>query len=163
MPAVVCRCGAIRTGAVSRLTTILLLRVRYLVDQPNREPLLAEEILVTGFAHTLPSPSGRAAGGEGSKPWQWLRDDDALRLLAAQPDANSTLPEKQELVQTSLGLWNALQSDLQQRIRDRATELESSYKRVRKAISLAVRNLRVTPQFPPDLLGLLVLQPVVKS
>lgn len=163
MPAVVCRCGAIRTGAVSRLTTILLLRVRYLVDQPNREPLLAEEILVTGFAHTLPSPAGRAAGGEGSKPWQWLRDDDALRLLAAQPDANITLPEKQELVQTSLGLWNALQSDLQQRIRDRATELESSYKRVRKAISLAVRNLRVTPQFPPDLLGLLVLQPVVKS
>jgi hypothetical protein len=32
---------------------------------------------------------------------------------------------------------------------------------VRKAVSLKVRELTVKPQLPPDLLGILVLQPVV--
>jgi len=43
------RCGVIKTRAVSRLSTILLLRVRYLLNQPDRPPLLSEEVLVAGF------------------------------------------------------------------------------------------------------------------
>lgn len=144
------RCGVIRTRAVSRLTTILLLRIRYLLNQPQRAPLLSEEVRVMGFTTA-------ASGGR-----EWLGDGDALRLLAeAQPDANVPMPEKRHLVSATLEGWPALASTLQERIKARADELEKSHKRVRQAVSLRVRELTVEPQFPPDLLGLLVLQPMV--
>lgn len=168
------RCGVIKTRAVSRLSTILLLRVRYLVNQPDRAPLLSEEIVVAGFTHRLPSPpgrgaggegrssspSGRGAGGEGDQGRQWLSDADALRLLAAQPDANLAMAEKRELVEAALAEWPTLEPSVRERITARAAELEKSHKRVRQAVSLKVRQLTVTPQFPPDLLGILILQPV---
>jgi hypothetical protein len=145
------RCGVIRTRAVSRLTTILLLRVRYLVEQRERAPLLSEEVVVLG--HTSSAKHGTRT---------WLEDDEAYRLLAeAKPDANVPLPEKRELIQTTLDDWPALADDLHKRIAARASELEKSHKRVRQAVSAKTRSLTVVPQLPPDLLGILVLQPVV--
>ncbi len=147
------RCGVIKTRAVSRLSTILLLRVRYLLNQPDRPPLLSEEVLVAGFTH-----------GAGSGAREWLSDADALRLLAdARPDANLVMAEKRELVDAALGAWPTIESTVRHLITGRATELERSHKRVRQAVALKVRQLTVSPQFPPDLFGILVLQPVVKS
>ena len=183
------RCGAIRTRAVDLLTTLLLLRVRYLVEIPERPPQLAEEVLV--FGYRSPGIAEKA----------WLVDADALRLLAqARPDANLPLSEKRELVEVALeeigewrmangewggtgrpergasagplrqrptkppsGQWGGgpVQQAIRQRVKRRARELEESHKRLRKAVSLRVRELKVKPQFPPDLLGLLVLQPFV--
>jgi superfamily II DNA or RNA helicase len=150
--ATVARCGVIRTRAVSRLSTILLLRVRYLVDQPSLPTLLSEEILVAGFAE------GPANGQR-----EWLTEAEALRLLAAQPDANLPMSEKRELIGRALAAWPSLNSDLQRRIEARAAELEKSHKRVRQAAAMRGGQLTVTPQLPPDLLGILVLQPVVES
>jgi len=147
------RCGVIKTRAVSRLSTILLLRVRYLLNQPGRPPLLSEEVLVAGFTH-----------GAGSGTREWLSDADALRLLAgARPDANLGMAEKRELVDAALGAWPTIESTVRERITARAAALEDSHKRVRKAVALRIRELNVSPQFPPDLLGILVLQPVVES
>jgi hypothetical protein len=147
------RCGAIRTGTVSRVTTILLQRIRYLVNQPDRAPLLSEEVVVAGFSE------GKAPGRV-----EWLSDGDALRLLSdARPDAMIGMAEKRELLQAALKLWAALQPDIQERIQARAAELERSHKRVRQAVALKVRQLGVTAQFPVDLLGILVLQPIVRT
>jgi hypothetical protein len=163
------RCGALRTRAVNELTTVLLLRVRYLVEQPQARPLLSEEVLVLGFV------------GFGDDKTTCLDPADALRLLAeAKPDANMTLAEKRELVEralASLGEWSAMASGEQrvasggqrpgvpgyvrERLIQRARELEAAHRRIRQAVSLRVRGLEVKPQFPPDLLGILVLQPVV--
>ena len=145
------RCGVIRTRAVSQLVTILLLRIRYLLRLPDRPSLLSEEIHVMGF-------------GNGSAPGQenWLASDEALRLLAeARADENVPMPEKRELITAALGTWPVLDQSLRERIAARAAELEASHKRIRQAVSLRVRELRLVPQFPPDLLGILVLQPVV--
>ena len=102
--------------------------------------------------------------GAGSGALEWLSDADALRLLAdARPDANLVMAEKRELVDAALGAWPIIESTVHQRIAARSTELEKSHKRVRQAVALKVRQLTVSPQFPPDLLGILVLQPVVKS
>jgi len=167
--ATVSRCGAVRTRAVNELTTILLLRVRYLVEQPQARPLLSEEVLVLGFV------------GLGGNEARWLEARDALRLLAeARPDANLALAEKRELVEralASLGDWSAIASSEQraesggqrvgvpgyvrERLIQRARELEAAHRRIRQAVSMRVRGLEVKPQFPPDLLGILVLQPVV--
>jgi hypothetical protein len=144
------RCGVLRTKSVARLTTILLLRVRYLLEQPDRPPLLSEEVITKAFT---PQPGGNT---------QWLDDDDALRLLgAAKPDANVPMEEKRELVQATLDQWNTLEPALAEPIQQRAAALEQSYRRVRQSVELRVRGLALKPQFPPDLLGLLVLQPVV--
>jgi superfamily II DNA or RNA helicase len=140
------RCGVIRTTAVKNLTTILLLRVRYLVNQPQRAPLLAEEVLVTGFSESKSA----------------LDDIDAIRLLVeAKADANIPMSEKRELVEAALDTYRAFESVLESKIKHRSTELEKSHKRVRQAVSLRVRELSVAPQLPPDLLGILVLQPLV--
>ncbi len=144
------RCGVVRTRAVSRLTTILLLRVRYLVKQPDRAPLLSEEVCVLG-----------ASAGKNGKT-DWLSQEDALSLLAkAQPDANIPLAEKKQLIQAALEAWPTLEPSVRQWIALHAADLEQSHKRVRQAVSLRVRQLSVEPQFPPDLLGILVLQPLV--
>jgi hypothetical protein len=58
------RCGVVRTRSVAHLTSILLLRVRYLVEQPERTPLLAEEVQVAGYTGSAEAPA-------------WLSDDDA--------------------------------------------------------------------------------------
>lgn len=148
--AVASRCGVIRTHAVSRLTTILLLRIRYLVQQPERPPLLSEEVLVKGL---IERDGGR----------QWLPDAEALKLLAeARPGANVPMAEKRQLAQLVLNDWRLqIEPALHEPIQARAAELEQSHKRVRQAVSLRIRELKVEPQFPPDLLGLFVLQPMV--
>lgn len=160
----VSRCGAIRTRAVEALTTILLLRVRYLVEQPELRPLLSEEVLVLAFSEAGPADA------------IWLEPGDALRLLAeARPDANIPLAEKRELVERALasvgdweetaGEWgkdHPLRGAIRDRLARRAKELTDAHKRIRQAVSLRVRGLEVRPQFPPDLLGILVLQPAVQ-
>ncbi|MGC8795276.1 MAG: helicase-related protein, partial [Bryobacteraceae bacterium] len=112
--------------------------------------------------------------GAGQRDAEWLAAPDALRLLAgARPDANIPLAEKRELVAralASLGDWqrdqdwgrtHPVRRALRERVTRRAEELTEAHKRIRQAVSLRVRGLEVVPQFPPDLLGLLVLQPVV--
>ncbi|MFQ3634072.1 helicase-related protein [Roseiflexus sp.] len=153
------RCGVLRTHAVDRLTCLLLVRVRYLVEIPEQAPLLAEEVLVIGYRPLAEEVS-------------WLADGEALRLLAAAtPAANLSRYEKREVLEevlAELGEWRAdPQNPIQERIRERivrrAEELEERSKRIRRSVSLRVRSLRVAPQFPPDVLGLLVLQPVVQQ
>ncbi len=146
------RCGALRTRAVREFTTIFLLRVRYLVEQPQTRPLLSEEVLVLGAREI----------GRGSI--RWLDDGEALRLLVeAKPDANMPLAEKRELVQRALEAWPTLRHDVEGHVGRRAKALEESHKRIRQAVSMRVRELEVKPQLPADLLGILVLQPMVQQ
>ena len=145
------RCGVIRTRAVTRLTTIMLLRVRYLLEQPDRAPLLSEEVVAKAF-------TARAQ----ERAWPWLGDDEALHLLGdARADANVPMAEKREIVSSALKEWPAVETAFVGAIKQRAATLEQSYRRVRQTVGLRVRSLALTPQLPPDLLGLLVLQPVL--
>jgi hypothetical protein len=140
----------IRTRAVSRLSTIMLLRVRYLLEQHDRPPLLSDEVVATGITQ-----------GTHSEGVTWLTDEDALRLLAeARNDANVPMDEKRERAARALETWPTLDAGLRERIEARARQLEKSHTRIRKAVSLKVRDLSLDPQLPPDLLGILVLQPM---
>jgi hypothetical protein len=146
------RCGAIRTRAVERLTALLLLRPRFLLQQPNRPSLLAEEVQVLGWE--LYSD-------------RWLAPDRALELLEATPDANMPIAEKRELVAAALGEIRPLLStdggdnELRKALQERARELEEAHRRVRQSVGQPVRGLKVELHWPPDLLGILVLQPIV--
>jgi superfamily II DNA or RNA helicase len=143
------RCGAMRTRAVSRLTILYLLRLRFLIEQPDRTPLLAEEVQVIGHTGMAENPA-------------WLDQDQALTLLEkAHADANIGDEEKRELVSAALAGFEKLNAAIRQTIQGRAEALAESHRRIRQAVSLKVRGLTVSPQMPPDLLGLLVLQPFV--
>ena len=143
------RCGALRTRAVARLTTLYLLRLRFLIEQPDRAPLLAEEVQVVGHTGAADHPA-------------WLETSQVLKLLTeTQPDANIAVEERRELVATALRGWDKLDADLGDTLTRRAAELTQSHRRLRHALSLKVRELKVKPQLPPDLLGLLVLQPLI--
>ncbi len=120
------RCGVIRTRAVSRISTIMLLRVRYLLEPPGRPTLLAEEVVVVGATH----------GSRGGKI-EWLSNDEAPRLLAeARPDANVPMAEKHELIDATSNAGRLWKQEIRPDIEERAEDLEKSREHIRKAITL---------------------------
>jgi hypothetical protein len=142
------RCGVMRTRAVNPLTTLYLLRLRFLIEQPDRAPLLAEEVQVVGHTGPADHPA-------------WLDRAAVLTLLEeARADANLSAEEKRELATAALTGYDKLGTPIQEVLQARAETLAESHRRVRQAVSLKVRGLTVKPQTPPDLLGLLVLQPI---
>jgi superfamily II DNA or RNA helicase len=147
------RCGVIRTYRVDRRTVLLLLRLRFTVEEPGKRPLLAEEVLVCGLRGS--PPPGRL---------EWLPEQEALDLLHnSRPDANISAPERYELLEEILSWWGDLQAGLQSIIQQRAKKLEDSHRRVRTTAHLARRGLTIQPHLPPDLLGALVLSPIPKG
>jgi superfamily II DNA or RNA helicase len=154
---VAARCGAIRTRQVQRLTTLLLLRARFQLVQPRRPPLLAEEVLVTGFV-----------GFGHAQEVPWLTPDQTLPLLTAEPSANLPDAVKKELVAGMLDQIRPLVqappegNPLHTLLQERAQQLRETHRRIRQAVSERVRGLEVQPYWPPDILGLLVLQPHVE-
>ena len=145
------RCGVIRTRAVAKLTTLYLLRLRFLIEQPGRTPQLAEEVQVVGHE------------GSAEKPRGWATTDVLALLEKAHADANIGDAERTELVAKALAGWLHLDSDIQSGSQERADALIESHRSIRQAVSMRIRGLSVKPQLPPDLLGLLVLQPLVSS
>jgi len=159
----VARVGALRTRRVPTLTTILLLRVRYLLTQKNITPRLAEEIILLGY---------REEAGGSIQP---LSRYEASQLFAeAQPDDNMPLTERQELIERALsqvkpwteqafegGTLSPVGEAVRAQINERAAELTDAHRRLRQAMREAQRDLRLVPVFPPDLLGIVVLQPLL--
>ena len=105
----------IRTKAVAEPTTVILLRVRYLLNQPDRPALLSEEVRAIGFRD-----------GKRPKP---IDDAEALRLLAeAKPDANIAMPEKHKVIEAALASWPVLEPIIRERVSSRAIMVRSRRK-----------------------------------
>ena len=147
----VARCGVIRTRQVPRRTTLLLLRLRYLIYERGEDvPTFAEETLTYGFQGLPPDT-------------QSLEPDKARSLLdEAQPaPPNVPLNEKREVLRETLSWWDELQGNLRNLLKERAQHLQESHRRLRRITR--ERSVRIEPQTPPDLLGVLVLLPVPKG
>ncbi len=146
------RIGVLRTRRVERLTTLVLLRARYHLAQPGRPVGLSEEVLVTGWR---------------GQPAQLLAPGEALDLLErVEPDDEVPRGEQRELVEHALQRLQLLLDDPEtspfaRLLSERADELLAAHRRVRQEVGERVRGLRVHPYWPPDVLALLVLQPVV--
>jgi len=149
--AVAPRCGVLRTAAVGRRTILLLLRLRFAIEESGSRPLLAEEVFVCGFRGRPPDSL------------DWIAPEEAVGLLDVPGLGSIPLAERRENLSEALAWWPELQTHLAPIIEGRAAKLQASHRRVRAAARLAGRTLSVRPYFPPDLLGLLVLQPVAKG
>jgi hypothetical protein len=146
------RCGFTTTNAVQKRTTLLLVRLRHLLDSSKRTTetrnstsLLAEECAVIGFTGSPSSPS-------------WLSQLEATSLLQqAKPVSDVGKAIKQVEIADLLQRLEELQPDLEKFARERAEELLQSHRRVRAMTQEG--RIRVTPQLPMDVLGIFILQP----
>lgn len=146
---VAARCGAIRTRAVARRTTLLLVRMRFqlTIRHGAQEPreLLAEDARLLAFTGSPAVP-------------EWLDTAQADALLHAQPDANVAHEQAVRAVERAVGGLDELAGELERITRERAEELLATHQRVREG-ARATGTVTVQPQLPPDVLGTYVLLP----
>ena len=142
------RCGALRTSAVERRTTILLLRIRFSLGGS----LLAEEALPWAFTGRPPDlePLPEAAALE-----LIARADELLRTPGATH--NLAPEERARTLESALDMLPQLPLD--QIAQERAERLLDAHRRVRKLTADKLRGFKVEP-YPPDVLGLYVLLPI---
>jgi len=145
------RCGALRTTAVQRRTTVLLVRFRFKIvtRQTGKAPVdkLAEDCPVLAYRGSPESP-------------EWLAFDDINTLLDATPDANLSREEAAEAVQRVFDAVDDLFPHLQELARRRAAQLLEMHRRVRIAAAQRGVSYEVSPQGDPDLVGTYVCLPV---
>jgi superfamily II DNA or RNA helicase len=144
------RCCVIRTSAVARRTTVLLVRYRFQLILPGRHgdrPLIAEDARVLGFEGSPGAPD-------------WLPDDTAASLLAARPDANTATEFAQAAIRRVLDGLPEVMPELVRRGAGFAEDLREAHRRVRRSADQAVRGITVTVQGDADILGTYVYLPV---
>jgi len=143
------RCGVIRTDAVQKRTTLLLLRLRYHIhtgfSRGDTTYLLAEECITVGFSGAPDTPT-------------WL--DDVDDLYQAMPAENITDDQKRGFIQQVLDAYAHLTPHLNQIAHTRAQTLLQAHTRVRrnKAITYDVQ-----PQLPFDIIGIYIYLPTKKG
>jgi hypothetical protein len=144
------RAGTIRTRAVARRTTALLIRSRFDVvtrrDDDVRR-MLAEECRLVAFV-------GAPEAAE------WLDDGKAEALLAATPDDNVPPEQARSFVRRVIDGYPLLAPQLADFAAERAEQLRDSHLRVRKGAHLTDVHYAVEPKLPPDVLGAYVFLPM---
>ena len=144
------RCGVVRTSAVERRTTLLLLRMRFHIVNQGRDgkerPLLAEDLVIAGFTG---SPD-RA---------EWLPAEAVDPLLDIEADANIGADQAQAHIGRVLERFDDLRPRLDQLAEERGQALFDAHRRVRKATRSGVRALKVDVHKPADVVGVYVYLP----
>lgn len=143
------RCGAIRTDAVDRWTTLLLLRYRYHILTHRGEQsteLLAEDSQLVAFAGT-PDKA------------EWLDTAHAERLQVAEPKKNITSAQAADFVRKVLDGFAHLRPKLEEFAQKRGDELLDAHRRVREAARMRGVRYEIRPELPADVLGIYVYLP----
>ncbi|SNR46807.1 SNF2 family N-terminal domain-containing protein [Haloechinothrix alba] len=145
------RCGVLRTNAVSRRTTALLVRFRMHMTIPGRagpRAAVAEEAKVLAFRGRPDDP-------------QWLDEDEVTALLQAQPGGNVPPDQARDFITRATDGVPALMDALNAKADELAAKLRDSHLRVRESAGQRVRRqLRVEPHKPADVLGVYVYLPI---
>lgn len=137
------RAGAWRTRGVAKLTTVLLLRLRFTLVTSGRRTLLAEE--ATALAFDL---NGIVASGA-----------DALALLEADASGNLDPAVIARQVEAAGGRVDCYDAAIRTYADGRAAMLREDHERVKHATAGAGATTEVSPVLPADVIGLYVLVP----
>ena len=146
----VARCSAIATNAVTALTSLYLLRPRYLlhVQRERERTLLAEEAIVLGLRW---AEDGRILR---------LEPEEARALLErAEPSANLGPADRRAFVRRALEVWHRdeVQAGLGHVLEARALRVAEAHQRIRRLTREP--RVRVDAVLPADLVGVYVLVP----
>lgn len=137
------RAGAWRTRAVKRVTTVLLMRLRFTLVTSGRRTLLAEEATGLAFARA----DQAAAGAE------------VLALLEAQASGDLDPGVIARQVGQALDRIDGYEPAIRAHAEARAAELSHDHDRVRAATRGEGARTDVSPVLPADIIGLYVLVP----
>ncbi|GHD17018.1 ATP-dependent helicase HepA [Nocardiopsis kunsanensis] len=143
------RSGVMRTAAVAKRTTLLLVRYRFHLTLPSRHgtrKLVAEDARMLAF-------QGAPERAE------WLGHEEALALLEATADANTDPEAARNTAARIIDGLPDVTGHLAERGRELAEELAESHRRVRGASGEIRRGLKVEAQEPADVLGVYVYLP----
>jgi superfamily II DNA or RNA helicase len=144
------RAGIVRTGSVTKRTTLLVARFRFSLDIPNSAGItsvVAEEAAYLAFEGPPASPV-------------WLVEPAIDRLMQAQPDANLEPDQARELLDRVLQQLGDLEDALADYATKLADELREAHHRVRGGAGARRRGLRVIADQAADLLGVYVYLPL---
>lgn len=146
------RCGVVRTSAVERRTTLLLVRMRFHIVNQGRDgkerPLLAEDLVLAGFTG---SPEHA----------EWLSTEAIAPLLDSGAEANIGADQAQAQIRRILERFDDLRPRLDEIADERGRALFDAHRRVRKATKSGVRALSVDVHKPADVLGVYIYLPLV--
>ena len=144
------RCGVMRTAAVQRRTTLLLVRLRMHVGLPGREAarqVVAEDAQVLAFR------------GRPTEP-EWLSAEVVQALLMATASGNVPPDQAADFTERAIAELPDLHAHLDQLADDLAGRLREAHLRVREAAGQRVRRqITVRAQKPADVLGVYVYLP----
>lgn len=143
------RAGAIRTAAVNRRTTLLLLRYRFhlrVMQGSAERELLAEDSEIIGFRG---SPQNA----------EWISTQEVEALLDAKPSENIPTELRSSFVQRVIDGYDAIVEQLNSRAKERGENLLDAHRRVRSAGRWKGVRYSVHPELPPDVLGIYIYLP----
>lgn len=143
------RAGVTRTSKVSKVTTLMLLRLRYQLKRSKGEEsqeLLVEDSLMLAF-EGLP------------KNANWLGSAEINQLLECRPEANVVTEQATAQIQRVLTELSELQPNIDAEVVARGEELLAAHSRVRSASNLRGVKYSVSPVLPADLLGIYLFLP----
>ncbi len=144
--AIASRCGVIRSKDINELTTLLLLRIRFLIkDSKTNATSFAEECVVTGFKNI----TGAAT---------WLAINNAEELFEnAQPSSSMSDLDKNHWATIVLRDFYKVMPQIDALANERASTLQQSYERVRKTIK--GKQISIEPILPADILSVSIIVP----
>ena len=140
------RAGVWRARAVTQMTTLLLLRLRFQLVTSGRtnRMLLAEEAIGIAF-------QGLAQEAH----WQGA---EALQLLEAEASSNIDADARIRQIENALGRLGGYRTAIEQVAAARAATLSDDHLRLTEAAGGGA-TVKVTPVLPADIIGLYVLLP----
>jgi hypothetical protein len=139
------RTGAMRTDAIRFRTVLVLLRLRYTLEEEVEE--FAEEVVLVAFERR-----------DGRLHWlEPLETAGGEIATAARPVSNVTPGEKAEQIGWALEFLTRTPEWYAPIVARRAAALQAAHARLRR-LTKAPR-LKISPHEPPDILGCFVLLP----
>ncbi len=142
------RASVIRTNSVKIKTTLLLFRVRNVIEEKNgKNQLVAEEMIMTGYE------------GSVSTKVKFLSLEESKNLLFKNvPSGNITKQSQDSFLNEELKDIKQLQGEFDKIALTRAENLVQAHERFRRAVG-GFKYQVVKPVLPMDLMGIYILLP----
>ena len=143
------RAAVIRSTAVTTRTTLVLFRVRNVIESKSgkKRQLVAEEMLAWGYTGAVSDPNT-------------LSPEAVIQLLAEARPAEALSPQAQsQRLQRELDQLDRLQAPFEELALQRAEALVAAHERFRQAMGGHAYQV-VKPVLPMDIMGIYILLPV---
>jgi superfamily II DNA or RNA helicase len=150
----VSRSSVVRTTAVAKRTTVILLRVRNVIQSlATKTQIVAEELILRGYAGEPPAD-----------PNDWLDEETCMALLQTEATGEVPTGEKRQLLEYSTDDLEDAAETLNELARNRAVHLIEAHNRFSKQTTGSGRKTTasyepVEPILPMDVMGIYVFTP----